>query len=95
MKVLLSLALFALGCWGGLYAGMFVMAGWRRYGMRRCFRCCRLTWMSPKVRAVMDTYRAIFCSRCMPVGDQLAEVATEMRDDLMRAAYGKAKAEKN
>jgi len=48
--------------------------------------------MSPRVRAVMDRYRVIFCQGCMPAGDQLAEVAHDARDQLRREAFKRATA---
>lgn len=92
MKVFWNLLGLALVCWGGFYLLLGALAAWSRHGMRRCFRCSRLVWMSPRVRAVMDRYRVIFCQGCMPAGDQLAEVAHDARDQLRREAFKRATA---
>lgn len=90
MKVFRELVLLALVCWGGFYLLLFLFSWWARHGMRRCFLCSRLTWMSPRIKAVMDTHKVIFCNRCMPAGDQLAEVATKQQQELRRKAFQRA-----
>lgn len=90
MKIFRELVTLLLICWAGFYGLVFLYSWWSRNGMRRCFRCSRLTWMSPRVRAVMDAHKVIFCGKCMPVGDQLADVAREQNAQLRRKAYSKA-----
>jgi hypothetical protein len=57
------------------YGGFAVYLVIRAHVLRRCFRCGHVVILNPRVKAVAKAYGVVFCAKCMPVGDQLAEVS--------------------